>query len=185
MKIFLSFVIIIVCTGAYSQGHHADSLAQPGRSHSLSAEVVFPFGEFAETHGPGAGLRYEHFQGKTGRLSSLPAKKWGFIYGGAIGWQDGKKETPGLVYTYHYDDFFYGYMFGGAGFLPCRNGMISISSGPALSYYSATSRFNIYAGLNGSYYAWDKFGVGAGIRLLKESGAAPMAMGTFSAKYVF
>ncbi len=187
MKPGISFLILLfLAFTAAAQDTLKLTGEQPaGSSHSISLEVIIPFGEFNETNGIGAGLRYEHSGKRYGRLEKLPSKRFGFIYGAGIGWHDGKDVPVALVYSYHYGDFMYGYLFGGGNFLPCRNGNISISAGPAMSIYKSNSRFNLYAGINGAYYPWERFGIGAGFRFLKEDDAAWMAMGAISGKFIF
>lgn len=186
-----SFPILLLLIFPASFIGAQDSLQQSrllpdGHSHALSIAGSIPLGEFGETHGIGAGIRYEHSNGRFGRIEKMPSSRFGFIFGGGIGWHDGKKENTGnLVYTYHYDDFLYGYLFGGLNYLPGLHGNISLTAGPAMSSYSNNRRFNLYGSISGSYYPSQKFGLGAGMTFLKEGGAAWMAMSDLRFTYLF
>jgi hypothetical protein len=62
---------------------------------------------------------------------------------------------------------------------------MSVVAGPSARSYSGDTRFNVFAGVRGEFYPWEKFGCGAGLHFLKEKDAAWMSMAAVFARMAF
>jgi len=174
---WFSFLCFLFFTG---------SAAAQSKSYSrtLAAGFSLPAGDFFQTHFPGIGIEVSAAGLRCGRMSVKPKKKFAFTYGGGIQYYFGKKETVS-GYSYHYPAYTFVNAFGGAVYNPHKIVNISLTTGPALSRYNSSTRFNIVANLSASYFLTERWGITPALMLINEIGAAPLWSAGLKASYAF
>ncbi len=153
-------------------------------SGALSAGFKFPFGHFAQTHFPGISVEVAAAKHRYGRMSAKPKQKFSFTYGGDIHYYFGKKETVS-GYPYQYPGFTFIHVSGGAVYNPHKNANISLTTGPALSRYNGSTRFNVTAALSASYYLTKRWGITPSVMMISETGAIPLWTAGLNASFAF
>ena len=182
MQVIIFLLTLFPALPVFSQ---VGNNAAKGFEHEASLQVLRSLGEFGETHPYGVRLAYRHSKHRFGQLDSVPRKRIGLIYGAGFSWLDGRVENLQDVPPYRYGDFIHLFFFGGAQYRICRNGELSIQAGPALSRYSETTRYNWYAGVNGSFRLNSRWGIQGGFDFFKEKGAAWVATARLGLAYSF
>jgi len=145
--------------------------AQPkGESWNVSAGIALPFGNFSETHFPGAGAAISYSKGRYGLLPAKPAKQFGYSLQANAHYYFGKNETVS-GHSFRYPGYLLFHLFGGAICQPGKRTYIELVAGPGLGYYNSSTRFNLGGTLSATYYIRKRLGVSPSILLTKESGA--------------
>ena len=182
MRIFASLALLLMPLLVFSQEQQTQT--EPVYDHSVSLFASFPLGEFSETHSPGISARYMRQVAAGRRNNARSPRKPGWIYGGGLGLNKGKKVELN-DFGYRYRDYLVAFLAGGVNYFFTKNSEAGISLGPSLTRYRDVYRFNLYAGLFTTYHFDGNFGATAGLDILKENKAAWMAMIKAGATYRF
>jgi hypothetical protein len=153
-------------------------------SRALSAGFQFPFGNFAATHFPGIAVEFAAAKHRFGRMPAKPVQKLVFTYGGGIHYYFGKKETVS-GYTYRYPEFAFIHVAGGAVYNPHKQVNIRLTTGPALSRYNSSTRFNVTAALSASYYLRKRWGITPSVMMINETAATPIWTAGLNTSFAF
>lgn len=133
-----------------------------GNKISIYAGPEFPLGSFSETHWAGISSGIEYRPGKPQTLQ--------FILGSRISYYLGRKETVS-GYPYRYGGYAAWGAYGGLQYQFKQPLRVSWMTGPAVSYYRKTARFNVGSVLDLHWKISQHWGIGPGISFLKENGA--------------
>lgn len=178
MRQLFFFIFLLPALPLFSQGN--DSIYWVYRN-SVSLEASQPLGEFSETHHIGISARFSR---RVEMMNTGTPARFGWIYGGGLGWNKGKKESLN-GYRFRYEDFIRAYLMGGISYWFLKNAEAGLSLGPSLTRYHSVNRFNLYGGLHTTVHFNGNFGAEAGLDFLKENKAAWMAMVKLGAVYRF
>ena len=149
--------------------------------HSVFAGVTLPVGYFSNTHLIGTSISYSP---SSARMVFLKQPIIAFTYNGGGTYYWGKKEKVS-GYSYKYPGYLFIYAFAGVQYSPARKTVITLTAGPAGRRYNGITRFNIGSQLELQYYIHKKWAIAAGILLLKEHGADPLAAASVKTGWVF
>lgn len=153
-------------------------------SRALSAGFQFPLGNFAATHFPGIAFEFAAAKQRFGRMPAKPVQKLAFTYEGSIHYYLGKKETVS-GYPYQYPGFTFIHVAGGAIYNPEKQVNIRLTTGPALSRYNGSTRFNVMAALSTSYNLTKRWGITPSVMMISETGATPVWAAGLNASFAF
>jgi hypothetical protein len=136
---------------------------------SVTAGVSIPVGQFANTHSLGFGAVF----GRAPVYKNNQPVKFNFTYNGGVSFFTGKNEKVS-GYEYRYPSYLFFHAFAGLSYNLSSTANLSLTAGPGLGLYNKTSSFNLGSTLIGNYFFSDKFGIGTGLLLMKESKANPL-----------
>lgn len=161
-KSYLFWLLLLSCKGATAQ--------DKGHPWHVSAGALQPIGVFSETHFTGASVRMDYYPGRPDSSKQSVRKKWGWVLSSGVAYFPGRKRTVS-GYPFRYGNYGIWHTSGGILYQPIRKMRISLTAGPALSYYRKDFRFNIGAESGISWYWNPRWGAGTTIVCWKESGA--------------
>ena len=168
----ISFIILACLFTPNMILAQADTSVTPnytkGKNNAASLGVNIPVGEFSETHIGGISASYSWSHRRFGKLNKLPKKLIGFIANAGIDYYFGKKETVS-GYDFKYGSSVYLHVFGGAIYNPCKDGNITLTTGPTLSLYKSNADLGFGVNLNGSYYFNDRIAITPGVIYMKHN----------------
>lgn len=157
------------------------SFLRKEKRFSVSASAHLPVGDFSSTHWIGIGAEVSPARYWFGIFKW---KKVRLTYNGGLAYYLGKKEKAS-GYDYKYPGYFFIHAFGGVAYRPVKKATINLTTGPAIGIYNGTTRFNIGARLESTYFISTSIAIGPGIIFMKESGANPLWSAALKATYVF
>lgn len=163
------FLIVVGIAASNIMLAQVDTSDTPkGKSNTASLGVNIPVGEFAETHIGGISVNYSWSHHRFGKLNKLPKKLIGFTANGGLDHYFGKKETVS-GYDFKYGSYVYLQVFGGAIYNPCKDGNITLTTGPTIGLYKGNTDFGFGVNLNGSYYFNDRIALTPGVIYMKHN----------------
>jgi hypothetical protein len=170
-KTVLFFLVAIVfISSAFAQPTGIKKPVPQEKGISISAGINLPVGDFSSSHLIGIAVDCSPTRHWFGLLKR---KKIAFTYNGGLVCYFGKKETVSS-YPYNYPGYLFIHAFAGVLYNPFKKTSITLTTGPALRIYNGNTQFNIGGKLEASYYISNRFAIGPGIILMKESGADPI-----------
>lgn len=143
--------LLALLTGSFSLVAQTTTPIQPEplptHSHAMSADLLFPVGEFSKSHIAGLSLGHSWSRHRFG-TDSVTHKKIGFIISSGIEYLLGK-EVRTAGYDFRFGNYFSFYSLPGLVYHPVRKGLLYLNTGPFLSIYEG----NFTLGLGGRFGA--------------------------------
>ena len=152
------------------------------RNTEVSLNFIFPFNGFLKNiSNLGIGAQFSWSEGRFGRMSSVPSRKFGFTFNAGLDYFFGKRDS----YNVRYKATKYFHAYGGVIYNICNRGNFSLTTGPSLELYRGVSAIGFGINLSGNYYFSKCWNLGPTIILMKQANFDPVIAAGIGLTFAF
>lgn len=164
------FSLLTLLTGSFSLVAQISTPTQPEpfptHSHAVSASLLFPVGEFSDTHIAGLSLGHAWSRHRFG-TDSVTHKKIGFIVNSGVEYLLGK-EVRMASFDFRFGNYFSFYSMPGLVYHPVRKGLLYLNCGPFLAIYEGNFNLGFGGQFGGQYNISQNIAIGPALSLKKR-----------------